>query len=1294
MPETTDVIIKRQELAEAPPAVGMMPVSRITPEDRSRMRALGELLANSYHQGQFRKMPWPDNFNKETPEIRRAYREMLRDGTIRSAFYSKILSVASLDVQVMPADDSPAAQRVADFVKWNLTQSTLGGFPKIVRSILEGGCSEGYSLCEPRIDIQRRGKYRLMYTLQKFKGKDSKLFDLEVDNFDEITSVYVKATNRRVNPDRFVIWSYLSMFEAVIGSSDFRACYREFLIIDVAMKMAAIDVERFVLPMMKGTYKESDQKELMEEALRTARSLGFAALPDGATIEAIQLATAGPDRIDARIKMCQANVFTAMTGASLQAMEGQKTGSLAQGRVHQNQSQLPVWFLANEVAEVLKSQLVPALVDLNFGDECDLPQVVVSGVDDAATTGFADLVEKAQRMGLKPSRKDVAKRMGIQEAQTPEDELVPSAPGGTGGTGMGGMPPIGSDGPTDQQMGIFSQKRRKSKSRGRCVRYSSIAICGDGLSGDEDEDDGDDAVAFSEKKKYSSTQFNLPDKLASQVIALAAQVKDEHLTDHGREDEPHITAKYGLHADNPFQLRALLAGFGPVYATIAGISLFENPDADVIKIDIESDDLHRLNSLITSGMECTETRGEYCPHITIAYVKPGIGRKYLGLNTQGLSGTLIGLDQLKFSNVDREKTTIFLSTGTITAFAQYRGPKPPGDPKQWKLIGTGPRGGKIWESTQDQKTPSKEAEIPKPEVSKSDTAKEPNITDSTSVQVEIQDEKETKAVWKELMPNHPPEHAASLVGAMEGAKVRVSKAGDSIIISVSHPDYECSRSLGRDDEGKLYIGNMNFGLTDLDKRGSGIGAKVFSEQVRSAKAAGVSYIRATAVGKGDGKTGAAGDGDNGYYTWARFGYDLPIKNLSNAKQVTAAFPQAKSIMDVMATKEGQQWWKINGVEMRRAQFDLTDNSRSMQVMNAYREEKAKLKTANHSAGVSESAELSVRDEIALSAVWTRIEKDGWKSLSIVGRHRAKAFAESSPTAGGSLQTNLVAASGQDERRVLKLLRTARDEGTKLLLNLARTGLKQGLASRDSSNFIWTQEQRGQLAQFFTSLLTTGEMLGRSRIRLRADQWIRRGRVRGFSEPTDFSVFSSPPGIMPAEEAIRYFNSLVPSLNVTPSRVLPSLERSAFTLAITTQHQIQTMIQRVIGQKLETGRTDGAQVIDDILKSVGLSPKNPQYAEMTLRTNSMDAWNVGQDRERQTPEMMVAFPVWQYVGIADGRERSWHAVHFDKYFPAAMSFVQVRDSVKVSPFNCRCSSIPIDRSTWSALQEQGAILSTM
>ncbi len=100
MADTTEQIIKRQSLAEADPPPGvsssspstpMSANSRIKPEDMSRMRALGELLANAYHQGQFRAIPWPDNFNKETPEIRRAYREMLRDGSVRSGFYSKIL---------------------------------------------------------------------------------------------------------------------------------------------------------------------------------------------------------------------------------------------------------------------------------------------------------------------------------------------------------------------------------------------------------------------------------------------------------------------------------------------------------------------------------------------------------------------------------------------------------------------------------------------------------------------------------------------------------------------------------------------------------------------------------------------------------------------------------------------------------------------------------------------------------------------------------------------------------------------------------------------------------------------------------------------------------------------------------------------------------------------------------------------------------------------------------------------------------------------------------------------------
>lgn len=91
----------------------------------------------------------------------------------------------------------------------------------------------------------------------------------------------------------------------------------------------------------------------------------------------------------------------------------------------------------------------------------------------------------------------------------------------------------------------------------------------------------------------------------------------------------------------------------------------------------------------------------------------------------------------------------------------------------------------------------------------------------------------------------------------------------------------------------------------------------------------------------------------------------------------------------------------------------------------------------------------------------------------------------------------------------------------------------------------------------------------------------------------------------------------------------------------------------------------------LLERAGVSPNNPAYAETVFRTNMMDAYNEGATAELQDPDVADFFPVWRYVGIADGRERDSHREHFDKYFLNATSFAAVRDSVKgeFDGFNC-------------------------
>lgn len=167
--------------------------------------------------------------------------------------------------------------------------------------------------------------------------------------------------------------------------------------------------------------------------------------------------------------------------------------------------------------------------------------------------------------------------------------------------------------------------------------------------------------AFWEKEAfgYSSVQCNMPWELSEEIIAWGKKnIPDEDLAGDGREEDIHITCKYGLHHHDPIELRALLANFGPVDITLGETSIFENDDADVVKLSITSPRLCKLNAIISDRFEHTDTHDIFIPHITISYVKPGCGKKYQG--RKDFSGRKVKLDTALFSGNDNRRTELSL----------------------------------------------------------------------------------------------------------------------------------------------------------------------------------------------------------------------------------------------------------------------------------------------------------------------------------------------------------------------------------------------------------------------------------------------------------------------------------------------------------------------------------------------------------------------------------------------------------------------------------------------------------
>lgn len=129
--------------------------------------------------------------------------------------------------------------------------------------------------------------------------------------------------------------------------------------------------------------------------------------------------------------------------------------------------------------------------------------------------------------------------------------------------------------------------------------------------------------------KASCLMAILPADLAADVRAIGAAIPDSDLNKDGREEESHVTIKWGIHGDDSSGARRAIQGRGKVSVKIGALSLFELPDKDVLKIDVESQGLMDLNAAVNRECPHIDTFPDYHPHITVAYLKPGMGSAYV-----------------------------------------------------------------------------------------------------------------------------------------------------------------------------------------------------------------------------------------------------------------------------------------------------------------------------------------------------------------------------------------------------------------------------------------------------------------------------------------------------------------------------------------------------------------------------------------------------------------------------------------------------------------------------------------
>ena len=100
---------------------------------------------------------------------------------------------------------------------------------------------------------------------------------------------------------------------------------------------------------------------------------------------------------------------------------------------------------------------------------------------------------------------------------------------------------------------------------------------------------------------------------------------------HGIQENPHVTILYGLHKEvTPEMVKSVFRDFtGNINIEVDGIDIFENKDYDVVKFNVKADGtLQELHNRL-SEFPNSNSFPDYKPHITIAYVNKGTGKKYI-----------------------------------------------------------------------------------------------------------------------------------------------------------------------------------------------------------------------------------------------------------------------------------------------------------------------------------------------------------------------------------------------------------------------------------------------------------------------------------------------------------------------------------------------------------------------------------------------------------------------------------------------------------------------------------------
>lgn len=377
--------------------------------------------------------------------------QMKLDEQVKMALSFKKLACIAPGWEIASPGDQDEKWEVTEFVRDNLTHFE-GGWSQALKKIMRA-LEYGFSVAEKIYATPQEappwapGKL----TLKKLNEVKPHFLDFEQDMFGETLSIIQRWTpghpttipERRFPPEKFVHYAFDMQHENPYGHSDLEAAYRPWWVKDNAYKWFAVLLERYGLPPFFLFYDPQDyqgnQVEALKKIVKNIQNATMGLLPRAkkeglefwqqavsATSKDVFLAALGRFDID----IAKAVLMPSHIGGTSETKDQGSGGSMARSQVHFKMFMFVISELQKEVAQVINSQIVKQLCDLNFAGLKSYPEFRFNSVDDEVETKIFELWESLVTGKIVNRTEDdetyIRSALGMPKNESPVLEPLPS----------------------------------------------------------------------------------------------------------------------------------------------------------------------------------------------------------------------------------------------------------------------------------------------------------------------------------------------------------------------------------------------------------------------------------------------------------------------------------------------------------------------------------------------------------------------------------------------------------------------------------------------------------------------------------------------------------------------------------------------------------------------------------------------------------------------------------------------------------------------------------------------------